>query len=364
MESYIYLFIFLATILLLAGMYRYKTRASKNVSPEPSGAIASNPMAIALKNLSFRDALNFERAARIVEESLNNEIKAIISNGAADALNIGTQTIDIVQTHGTFLAKFPEAAQKLKNAGKADFLMNRSGETLAQLRDVSKKGKPFLDHARKLDPSLMHNLAKIGPILTSGAHLIAGMDNARKLKQIDRKIDIIISSRYADMLGELEAIYGSMREAILSQTTSDRAHLLSLQFKLRRLRCQWINQAEAALNRIDNPDDRSLVSKIFSIDANTAKAIENQLSAQEEPLYLTRFALLLEQMIAITLHKTETFEQLTLPEAKQQVGTIKALVTERKDWIEKLSTQDNRSAQNIAGACDAFDESLGNKKIA
>lgn len=339
--------------LILRRLMRFNTPNPRAYIPSIIGA--------AFLPLSFKEALNFDRAPELLKEGFLKQINAGLPP-VGDSVIVGFQLVDLVHSKDILMAKFPEAASQLMSEGKAVLLKTRGGEELLTAVDATRKGGKFLSNARKVDPTLVHHIAKVGPLIVGAAHIIAGYDNAKKLKQIDRKLDLVISHRSRDMVSELEAIYESIKEALASTDPQDVTHLQQLRFKLKRLRCSWMNQVEAALLDIENPANRGFLESFFSTKKGTAKTIERGLSQQEEPVYLTRFALNMEQHIALILSEEATFEKVTIPEVKKQVEAVRKLVSERREWIEKTLPNAKGTVAETVACLDRFENSLGTEK--
>ena len=313
----------------------------------------------ALLPLSFKEALNFDRAPELLKANFLRQINSGLSPGLDSAI-VAFQLIDIAQSRDIILAKFPDAASQLLKQGKAVLLKTKGGE---EMLTATVAGK-FHAHARKIDPTVAHHLAKVGPLIVGAAHIIAGYDNAKKLKQIDKKLDLLISHRSRDMASELEAIFESIKESFASASleSQDLTHLRSLRYKLKRLRCGWINQIEAALQDLKNPANRGFLETFFSTKRGTAQNIECSLSQQEEPLYLTRFALNMEQYIATLLCEETSFENVTTPGVRKQVQAVRALILERRKWIEEALPNMKESVAEAIICLDNFESSLGSAK--
>jgi hypothetical protein len=203
-------------------------------------------------------------------------------------------------------------------------------------------------------------LAAVGPVVVGAAHLIAGYDNAQKLTKIDEKLDIIISARFRDMVAELEAIYESIKECAAPNDTLDRTHLLHLRLRLKHLRCAWVAQVQSALSDMKNPESRNFLDKwLFSRNKPTAKKLRDALLEQEQPLYLVRFAISLEQVIAEASGDRAGFEAITLADVRDQIEQTRSLLRERSKWIQKLGPKMAKEVQQIGSSFNALEESLG-----
>lgn len=191
------------------------------------------------------------------------------------------------------------------------------------------------------------------------AHIIAGYDNAKKLKTIDKKLDIIISRDSNDLVAQLEAIFESMKERLSeAQSESGRSHLIDLKLGLKELRCRWFRDVTSSLSSMQNPDERGFLAKLFSRRKTTARNVEIELDAQEEPLYLIRFSVNLEYMIAQALGESGCFNNSTLPDIRRQVSELGTLVEQRRDWIASLSGNSKDVATNLSASCQHFEASL------
>ncbi len=236
---------------------------------------------------------------------------------------------------------------KLKNGGEA-------------LLVKSVPDGKFVAHARKVDPNTLHRLASFGPMVVGAAHMIAGYDNARKLSLISEKLNIVIAARFRDMVAELESVYESIKEQTTPSATLDRTHLLHLSLRLKHLRCAWVSEVQWAILNVNNPDGRTILDKwFFSRNKATAGKIRDALVEQEQPLYLIRFAVSLEELIAAVSGEHERFETITLPDVRSQIEKTRSLIHERAQWVKKLGPKVAREIQQVTTSLNAFETSLG-----
>lgn len=308
-----------------------------------------------VKGIGFRDAIHYSRSGALVSAGFKREINAYLSQSTADELIVGLEVVQAAQARELILAKFPEATARMLDNESAVQVVTKSGERLLVAAD--KSGRKFISQAKQVDPTVASRLSQIGTLVVGAAHIIASYDNAKNIKAIDGKVDLLIERDSNELLAQLEAIFESLKEHLhSSESDEDKAHLLSLKHKLKEIRCRWFLNIESELKTIKNPSDRSFLAKLFSRKKTTAQNLMNELSAQEEPLYLIRFALQMEQVIAELLGGTDQFNNLTLPDVQAQILQLANVISERRNWIKEHSSED--TVIELVSVCDRFGKSL------
>jgi hypothetical protein len=95
-------------------------------------------------------------------------------------------------------------------------------------------------------------------------------------------------------------------------------------WELRGKRCHkrglisLIQSKTSGLRVMQNPEERSFLAKLFTRLKTTTGNLKNELNAQEEPLYLIRFAVNLEYMIAQAIGRRPTFQTSITPDICRQ----------------------------------------------
>ena len=279
-------------------------------------------------------------------------------NGEFKAAGLGLQVADVVVYKDAMLGKFQNVVKAAIDTKSAVVVKTKDGAEILVARDL--KTGQLLGPARKISPNL-HKATQIANLAIGAAHIISGYDNAKKLKVIDKKIDKIIALRRTDMVAELKSIYEALqRMAYVDKMGLDTIiHLRNLQHRLTCLRNSWIDEVVNGLEEdVDDPTQRSWFKKLFSINKNTVKRVSGQIETCLEPLYITRTAIELERMIALSLGEEDVFEEVTLRNIKSNVAQAAVLVRERREWLNKYINDDGEQLELLIEGTENFVKSL------
>ena len=313
---------------------------------------------MSLQGINFQDAFNFDRAQSKMTNNLLSQINGPDISAISDSAIIGLQLIELSQSKDIILAQFPKAVRGLIADGTVTQLMAKNGEKL--LIAVDSKGRQFVSNAKQIDPLVITKVAKLASVIVVAAHIISGYDNAKKLKTIDKKLDILMNKDSNSLLAQIESIFESMKEHLKdTDTESGRAHLINLKLHLKEMRCRWFRDISSDLRAMQNPEERGFLTKLFSRSKTTVNTLKNELSSQEEPLYLIRFAVNLENIIAQVISDKSTFRNSTIPDITRQISELSDLVKERRDWISKLKVGSEEDVSDLIRTCENFQSSLG-----
>lgn len=351
--------LFILSVVAILGVAAYIISRRKGLMGRNS--LTVEPVSLAetygriVKGISFRDALHYSRSGEMVASGFKKEINDYLSQSTADGLVVGLEVVQTAQARELILAKFPEATAKMLKNESAVQVVTKNGERL--LVAVDKNGRKFISQAKQVDPTVAARLAQISTLVVGAAHIIASYDNAKNIKAIDAKVDVLIEQNTNELLAELGAIFESLKEQLHSAESDEgRTHLLALKHKLKVIRSRWFLNIESELKTIKNPSDRNFLVRLFSRKKTTVQNLMNELSAQEEPLYLIRFSLQMEQVIAEVLGGPDQFNELTLPDVRSQILQLSKVISERRDWIKEHSSED--TVIELVSACERFGKSL------
>jgi hypothetical protein len=100
----------------------------------------------------------------------------------------------------------------------------------------------------------MARLATISTAVIGAAHIISAADIAKRLKEVDEKINLLLAYRRIDQLAALERIYTSARELCAGAPSLDKQwELWRLRGELRELRIRWRRELNQKLGLIEDP---------------------------------------------------------------------------------------------------------------
>ncbi len=349
----------LIAMLLTAGAIVFAFRRARKLSvpakPSFDSALAES-FGRAIRDVTFQDALEYSRSGEIVSKGLISEINSHFTQSTADGLVVGLEVIRSVEARNLILAKFPETTARMLRQDSAVQIVTKHGEKL--LVAVDKKGHRFISQAKQFDPSTASRLSQVGALVVGAAHIIAGYDNAKKLKSIEGKTDILLTRDSNDLVARLSSIYELLKEQTRDGGTSNefKIHLLSLKQDLKEVRTKFFLNVIDELKRVQDPDKRSIIHKFFSRRKTVAGRLINEVVKHEESLRLIRFALHLEEVVSEILGDRDAFGEVTLPEVRRQVLDLMKLIEERQLWI--TNQRANSETKQMLDSYISFNNSL------
>jgi hypothetical protein len=175
-------------------------------------------------------------------------------------------------------------------------------------------------------------------VIVSAAHIISGADIARRLKQVEVKIDLLIAYRHIDQMAKLERIYGAAKESLaLPLGSQERWELWHLRNELRELRVSWRKQFEHHLNLIDDPQQAGLLHRMFTTRRTSDQKIQSKTTDGEIDIALIEYSIRLDHVLATVSGTLEKFElTLTYRKFKQPFFLIGAISPARR-VVNRLS---------------------------
>lgn len=336
-------------------LYRKKETLPAAIEPTVEPELAQI-FGTVIRDVTFQDALEYSRSSEIVSKGLLSEINSHFSQSTADGLVIGLEVVRSAEARSLILAKFPETTARMLRDDSAVQVITKHGERL--LIAVDKKGHKFISQAKQVDPSTASKLSQVGTLVVGAAHIIAGYDNAKKLKSIEGKTDILLARDSNTLIARLSSIYEILKEQTRSGKTSQefKFHLLSLKQNLKEVRTKFFFDVTDELKRVKNPDSRSVIQKFFSRRRTIAAELNREIAKHEESLRLIRFALHLEEVVSELLGDRDAFSDVTLPEVRRQVFDLVKLIEERQLWITNQKVKGE--TKQLLDSYLSFDNSL------
>lgn len=115
---------------------------------------------------------------------------------------------------------------------------------------------------------------------------------------------------------------------------------------------------------IRDTSDYKLLKPYFTFELdNVVNVFEKLLKYNDpfsivEPQYVTRAALEIERMIAISLGEENVFEKVTVTNTKESISKVSSLVQERRSWLNKYIKDDGQQVDVLIKGTNNFVKSL------
>ena len=230
-------------------------------------------------------------------------------------------------SNAKYFANFKPDVQKAISSGVAK-IMESNGEMLA----AAKKGGRILGNARLTPATALQVTAAIS-VVTNMCVLISNAENARRLKLIDIKLNRITAHLENEISSELPTIFSQLRDLWHIDDQATQVHILSLQFRLRKLQAHLISNALSSMELIAKPDFWIAFRRQGRL-ANYAKSVQDCV----ESLKQIEIAGILEGYVNYKLGLRPTFDPNLCPEIRDGLSKLR----------DKISTTHHYLVENKA----------------
>lgn len=307
------------------------------VSP-PTPFYLQNP----LLQLSFHDSLDIQKYTRACKDSAISYMNEQLKLGLGDGIVVTINALRLKPSGLEMIFHASRNGQTLLDKGLAVLTHDKlSGQLLPVLKDVQTqrileqfKGAPLATTASRL--------AALSAVAVSAAHIVAGADIARRLKSVEKKLDLLLAYRRIDQLATLERIYTSAKELTGRPMTQFKCgEIWRLRGELRELRNAWRREWEYHLNQNEDPNAENWFVEKFrqiSIIAWAASPViykkkwdtraeqsQATISEGQVELSLIEYSLRLDQLLAVA-SRTEKEFMVTLADELNQLEVLTTLL--------------------------------------
>ena len=265
-----------------------------------------------ITRISFQEAMASEQLGGEIEKYCNESLSRALTG---DGLNVVVQSVLLSSNELTLVYKFSREATTLFEAGQASIpLHSESGRLLPWMYDKSGR---IIEQAKGASTVALR-LAQSWALVVSVAHLISGLDVVKRLKDIDRKLSLLVAGRRIDQDAALNRIYTEAR-GILSQKI-DRTvvrELKKYRYDLYQLRQVWCGEITELVRSTVLPDRSGWHHSSWWRRGNREKEVVISLAPTVDKLERLRLALLTDACLAVASGTTEDFFENALPSEQQ-----------------------------------------------
>ena len=343
----------LLSLLALYVFYFYSTRNLPQVATDPQIApLNASPPASPLTMISFQQALEVGG----LEQEIEDYSKKLIGfSFGLDAANVAIQEVSLSDKEMRIAWGFTKKRGMKRFKSKKAIIQLESGSGRALPFLVVSETHKFIEQAKgALDISA--RIAEVSASVVAIAHVISNADLVRRMKTINRKIDVLARGRAIDQEAKLAKIYQGARERL--QEGINEAYLMEMRswrddlFELRRV---WRTEIEDKLR--DAPDTRK--SKFLRpstwLEKKREQALKEHLIDVAHRIRLTRLSLLIDLCLAHETRTTDVFITVTVAdESKLWSGAVDKL----NSLADEMRTEEGDGVRALAGACQGYRDAL------
>ena len=149
-----------------------------------------------LRSWSFDDALNFNASADMMRAHNQDVLEDRVASASPEALHMVATAIQASKKGPQLVAQFkPETWAKIQSGSLK--LMQNAKTGVSRASAVSSSTGRITEQAVVSAPGMANLAVNIMSLAVTGAHLVAGWDNAKSLKRIEKKLNVI-HQRYVE----------------------------------------------------------------------------------------------------------------------------------------------------------------------
>ena len=271
----------------------------------PSG----KPMDNVISRLSFVESFDPDRFATASQEAALRYLNRSLKSRAGDGVVVAVNSIQLLRSGAEITFTASRAGQKMLANGTAVFGRHGStGQVLPFLKDAS-TGKIIEQLKGVPATQALTKLAYISGAVVGAAHMIAGADIAKRLTNVESKLELLLVHRRIDQAATLERIYTSAKELLSGPLTRETCwEIWRLRGEVRELRCRWRSELQHHLNLIDNGKDFSWIQRMFRYESASDGKLVQSITEGEVQLGLIEYSMRLDQALAVAGGTVNQFE--------------------------------------------------------
>jgi hypothetical protein len=328
------------------------TKAPKNLSPKFLLAKREHP----LLSVKYEEALQIRPLLQKMGEDSHAGLVATVAAHGGDGLAFALQGASIAINHGTFIAKFSAEATRLFKAGELRLLIDASGKGLPTL--VGAAGKTVAN-ARLLGPLAKGTTiaANIATAAITVAHVVSGIDLAKKMDRLNGKVDFLVAGRRIDQLSRLEGVYRQAKELLHGGVDDySQKELHRLGRELFEIRSSLRGEISYHVSRL-NKASESVNQFIAFFESMTRKGKDQKTAdtvcACDTEIHLINVSIATHIALAQAAGRLNTFLQVSLPDELEQIAEIRELLWSRRNFIHDKHPE---LRANIEKSCYHLDD--------
>lgn len=319
---------------------------------EPVDLVNSTPLNLPspLLQLSFQEFLDVQKYVEACQISTIPYLNEQLQLGVVDGVVLTINALRLRPSGVEMIFRASKDGQTLYAQGLA--VLSRhggSGRFLPLLKDA-KTGKIIEQLKGTPMATTLSRLGALSAAVVGAAHIVAGADIAKRLKQVEEKLDLLLAFRQIDKVAALERIYTSAKElASGPMSPIKRWELWHLRGELRELRIAWRREWEHHLTQIKDPKPDNWFVKKFSQlpvtmvartflkkkqDTREAQITEKISEGQAKIAYIG-YSFHLEQLLAVASGTEKEF-MVTLADELQQLDSLARLLQEKSRLLTDM----------------------------
>ena len=305
-------------------------------------ASSNGPLDNVITRLNFEESLDSVQFATASQESALSYINRTLVGRSGDGIVVVINGLTLRESSVTMMVSASKRGQVLLKESAATIARHSAGKALPLLKDV-KTGQWVEVMEEAKGAKAMARLASLSTAIVGAAHIISGADIAKRLKEVDAKINLLLAYRRIDEMAALERIYTSARELSAAPMSPEkRWELWRLRGELRELRIRWRRELRHQLGLIEDPNSAAWYQKMFNwiepVDRGPHSQIHGKITEGQLHISLIEYSIRVDQALAVASGTVPEFE-VTLAWELAELESLAELLKAKGELISSKYPQ-------------------------
>jgi len=295
--------------------------------------VSSRPLDSVITRLTFAESIDPEQFAIASRESALGHLNSLLKTGVSDGVMVTVNSVRLL----------PSGAEMTVSTSRAGQVLLKRGTVVIPRHGASGRALPFLKDARtgkfietmKGVPAAktLSRLGAMSSVVVGAAHIVSGADIAKRLKQIESKMDLLLAYRRIDQMAALERIYTSARELAGGRMSRDKCwELWRLRGELRELRIAWRRELQNHLMLVEDPQEAGWLRRMFTPQKSIDRKIHAKITEGQLQVGLIEYSIRLDQVLAVGSGTVREFED-TLAGELSELEAVRSLLQNKSELI-------------------------------
>ena len=283
--------------------------------------------------LTFEESLNPTSFAEAAESAAKSALSNLLERHGGDGFQFALQSVRLTQQGPEMIVSVSARGQTLLKKGVVTYPIHKlSGVRIPQIVDA--RTGQVVEKLKEIPvANITSKLATVSGAVVSAAHLIAGADLAKRMVQVESKLDRLLALHRVDQIAKLERIYISAQELAYQEMDKNRKfEMWRLRGELRELRSAWRQECSLKLSQIDDPQNYGWFKQLFSRQRTIDRRIVVDITSGEADVALMHYSMCLEHVLAIGSGTIEEFIHSQESEI-EQLDALSRLLQETSSYI-------------------------------
>jgi len=294
---------------------------------------SSRPLDSVITRLTFAESIDPEQFAIASQKSALGHLNSLLKAGAADGVMVTINSVRLLRSSAEITFSASREGQVLLAEGMAVLARHGASCRVLPILKDARTGK-FIETMKGVPAATtLSRLGAMSSVVIGAAHIIAGADIAKRLKQIESKMDLLLAYRRIDQVAALERIYTSASELAGGRMSREKCwELWRLRGELRELRIAWRRELQHHLMLVEDPKEAGWLKQMFTLQKSSDRKIHAKITEGQIQVGLIEYSIRLDQVLAVGSRTVHEFED-TLAGELCELEAVRSLLHNKSELI-------------------------------